>query len=86
MKLSNINKLNEDDTGNNKNLLNNDKKTLETELLSELPEPRWIKVGEIKELYYYPLKSGRGKEINNCMFTELGISIKNNNHLTLRDR
>ncbi|KAF7987758.1 hypothetical protein HCN44_003621 [Aphidius gifuensis] len=59
---------------------NNDK------YIEELPEPRWIKVGEIKELFYYPLKSGRGKNLNNCEFTDFGIAVNDDGKLTLKDR
>lgn len=52
----------------------------------ELVNPCWLKVGKVKELYYYPLKSGRGKEVTECEFTQFGISITNDSHLTLRDR
>lgn len=51
-----------------------------------IPQLQWIKVGQVKELYYYPLKSGRGKEIAQCQFTEYGIAVTATDHLTLRDR
>lgn len=54
--------------------------------IEELPEPKWIKIGEIKELFYYPLKSGRGKNLNNCEFTNFGIAVNDNDKLTLKDR
>ena len=54
--------------------------------IPELPEPKWQKVGQIQELYVYPLKSGRGKDIRECNFTEYGISIDNGGRFTLRDR
>lgn len=59
---------------------NNDK------YIEELPEPRWIKVGQIKELFYYPLKSGRGKILNICEFTDFGIAVNDDGKLTLKDR
>lgn len=52
----------------------------------DLLNPRWLKVGKVKELYCYPLKSGRGKKVTECKFTEFGVSVSNDNHLTLRDR
>ncbi|XP_076249705.1 mitochondrial amidoxime-reducing component 1 isoform X2 [Calliopsis andreniformis] len=54
--------------------------------IPELSEPKWRKVGQIQELYVYPLKSGRGKGIREGDFTEYGISIENKGHFTLRDR
>ncbi|XP_057318668.1 mitochondrial amidoxime-reducing component 1-like [Microplitis mediator] len=54
--------------------------------IEQLPCPRWIKAGKIKELFYYPLKSGRGKEIFECKFTEYGIAVIDDKCITLRDR
>ncbi|XP_017790095.1 PREDICTED: mitochondrial amidoxime-reducing component 1-like isoform X2 [Habropoda laboriosa] len=54
--------------------------------IPELPDPKWEKVGEIRELYLYPLKSGRGKNLKQCDFTEFGISLKNEGMFTLVDR
>ncbi|XP_054016018.1 mitochondrial amidoxime-reducing component 1-like isoform X2 [Hylaeus anthracinus] len=54
--------------------------------IPELPYPNWVKVGEIQELYAYPLKSGRGKAVKECDFTEFGISIESKGRFTLRDR
>ena len=59
---------------------------LENQSIPELPEPKWQKVGQIQELYVYPLKSGRGKDIRECNFTEYGISIDNGGRFALRDR
>ncbi|KAH0550864.1 mitochondrial amidoxime-reducing component 1-like isoform X1 [Cotesia glomerata] len=57
------------------------------EIIEELPNPRWVKIGKIKELYYYPLKSGRGKELTECNFTEYGIAVCDTQCcITLRDR
>lgn len=53
---------------------------------SELLNPRWLKVGKVKELYFYPLKSGRGKQLQKCKFTEFGISVNSDDQFTLRDR
>lgn len=53
--------------------------------ISELPDPNWVKVGQVRELYIYPLKSGRGKELRECDFTGHGISVENQG-FTLRDR
>lgn len=53
---------------------------------SQLPDGNWLKVGEVKELYCYPLKSGRGKDVKCCKFTEFGISIVSDDEFTLRDR
>ncbi|OAD53227.1 MOSC domain-containing protein 1, mitochondrial, partial [Eufriesea mexicana] len=54
--------------------------------ISELPDPKWVKVGQIQELYMYPLKSGRGKNLRECSFTEFGISLENEGKFTLKDR
>lgn len=56
------------------------------ETIPELPKPKWVKVGQVQELYMYPLKSGRGKDIRECFFSEYGICIQNKGHLALRDR
>lgn len=56
------------------------------ESIPELPKPRWRKVGQIRELYFYPLKSGRGKSLSECSFTNYGISVRDEGKLTLRDR
>lgn len=55
-------------------------------LISELVDPRWLKVGKVKELYFYPLKSGRGRTVTECKFTEFGISVNCDGQFTLRDR
>ncbi|CAD1477780.1 unnamed protein product, partial [Heterotrigona itama] len=54
--------------------------------ITELPDPKWQKVGQIQELYVYPLKSGRGKSIMECDFTEWGISFEDAGKFKLRDR
>ena len=54
--------------------------------ITELPDPKWEKVGQIQELYVYPLKSGRGKSLRECDFTEWGISFENAGKFKLRDR
>lgn len=54
--------------------------------IPELPNPNWVKVGQIQELYMYPLKSGRGKTLRECDFTEYGISLEDKGRFTLRDR
>ncbi|XP_076624145.1 mitochondrial amidoxime-reducing component 1 isoform X2 [Colletes latitarsis] len=54
--------------------------------IPELPDPKWMKVGQIQELYAYPLKSGRGQDVKECNFTEFGISIEKEGRFTLRDR
>ncbi|KAI4495552.1 hypothetical protein M0802_008564 [Mischocyttarus mexicanus] len=53
---------------------------------TNIPKLKWVKVGRVEELYYYPLKSGRGKTITECKFTKYGISVEENGLLTLRDR
>lgn len=53
---------------------------------SDFPELKWVKVGRVEELYYYPLKSGRGKAVGECKFTEYGISVENDKLMPLRDR
>ncbi|XP_078051307.1 mitochondrial amidoxime-reducing component 1 [Augochlora pura] len=54
--------------------------------IPELPEPKWRKVGEVEELYVYPMKSGRGKSLSECQFTEFGICVENQGKFALRDR
>ncbi|XP_047357357.1 mitochondrial amidoxime-reducing component 1-like isoform X3 [Vespa velutina] len=56
------------------------------ETVSNIPKLKWVKVGRVEELYYYPLKSGRGKAVTECKFTEFGISIEKDGLFTLRDR
>ncbi|KAJ8681693.1 hypothetical protein QAD02_017485 [Eretmocerus hayati] len=46
----------------------------------------WEKVGTVSELWSYPLKSGRGKQLESADFTESGICIEKTGVLTLRDR
>ncbi|KAK2582550.1 hypothetical protein KPH14_004841 [Odynerus spinipes] len=53
---------------------------------SDFPELKWVKVARVEELYYYPLKSGRGKAVGECKFTEHGISIESNGLFSLNDR
>lgn len=81
--------LNEISNGCDQNLdIENKKKSeisvIETKL--NIPKLKWVKVGQVEELYYYPLKSGRGKTITECKFTEFGISLEEKGLLTLRDR
>lgn len=75
-------------TNNCQNSIN--KKVVDNEarkdVIAELPKPKWKKVGQIQELYFYPLKSGRGKSITECNFTNYGISVRDEGKLTLRDR
>lgn len=59
---------------------------VEEETVSDLPDLKWSKVGKIQELYVYPLKSGRGRNVKECEFTEYGISIEERGKFTLRDR
>ena len=54
--------------------------------INELPDPKWEKVGQIQELYMYPLKSGRGRSLRECDFTDLGISCEDGGKFKLRDR
>lgn len=54
--------------------------------IPELPGPNWVKVGQVQELYVYPMKSGRGRSVAECEFTELGICIESEGKFTLRDR
>lgn len=56
------------------------------ETILDLPNPKWVKVGQIQELYIYPLKSGRGKNVRECDFTEYGICVENDGRFALRDR
>ncbi|XP_066585709.1 mitochondrial amidoxime-reducing component 1-like [Prorops nasuta] len=46
----------------------------------------WVKVGTVHELYIYPLKSGRGRTLEDCEFTEYGINVREKGLLTLKDR
>lgn len=58
-----------------------------TRSTAELLADKWLKVGKVKELYFYPLKSGRGKNVLECKFTELGIAMMGSDgQFTLRDR
>lgn len=84
-KNENIKALSETNTIESNNKIN-DENYNDNNLIEDLPEPRWMKVGQIKELFYYPLKSGRGKNLNNCEFTDYGINVKNDGLLTLKDR
>ncbi|XP_076396463.1 mitochondrial amidoxime-reducing component 1 isoform X1 [Megachile rotundata] len=54
--------------------------------IPELPDPNWVRVGQVRELYVYPLKSGRGKELRECNFTRFGICEESEGKFTLRDR
>ncbi|XP_034181030.1 mitochondrial amidoxime-reducing component 1 isoform X2 [Osmia lignaria lignaria] len=71
--------------GNDANDEPEEEEQTEDDTISELPDPNWVKVGQVRELYIYPLKSGRGKELRECNFTEYGISVENQG-FTLRDR
>lgn len=62
-------------------LINAKKDALERILPKE-----WMKIGQIKELFVYPLKSGRGRPLKDSIFTDYGISVTNNGHFPLRDR
>ncbi|XP_034938193.1 mitochondrial amidoxime-reducing component 1-like [Chelonus insularis] len=74
------------DKKNNKTFPTQPKRIVTSNQILELPYPRWKKVGKVKELYFYPLKSGRGKELSECLFTECGIAVNNKGVLTLKDR
>lgn len=54
--------------------------------MPELQDPNWVKVGQVEELYVYPMKSGRGRNVDECEFTEFGICIESEGKFTLRDR
>lgn len=54
--------------------------------IPELPDPKWSKVGEVEELYVYPMKSGRGRSLNECEFTDFGICVESQGKFALRDR
>ncbi|KAK1130658.1 hypothetical protein K0M31_018774 [Melipona bicolor] len=64
----------------------NDEEGASDDTINELPDPKWEKVGQIQELYMYPLKSGRGKSVMECDFTEWGISFEDAGKFRLRDR
>lgn len=57
-----------------------------SDTISELPNPNWVRVGQVQELYIYPLKSGRGKDIRECFFSEYGITVRSKGRVDLRDR
>ncbi|XP_076761828.1 mitochondrial amidoxime-reducing component 1 isoform X3 [Xylocopa sonorina] len=63
-----------------------DEESLIDDSIPELPDPKWVKVGQVQELYVYPLKSGRGKTVKECDFTEFGISLDDKGRITLKDR
>lgn len=64
----------------------NEEERASDDTINELPDPKWKKVGQIQELYMYPLKSGRGKSVSECDFTEWGISFEDAGKFKLRDR
>lgn len=45
----------------------------------------WVPVAKVKQLFAYPLKSGRRRELRNANATEHGICV-NENNVILRDR
>ncbi|XP_016905675.1 mitochondrial amidoxime-reducing component 1 isoform X1 [Apis cerana] len=75
----------ENDNVNHDNV-NDDEKDCNDDTIPELSNPNWVKVGQIQELYMYPLKSGRGKTLRECDFTQYGISLEDKGRFTLRDR
>lgn len=79
----------ENDNANHENVKKNDDKkdpsNDDDETIPELSNPNWVKVGQIQELYMYPLKSGRGKTLRECDFTQYGISLEDKGRFTLRD-
>ncbi|OXU27180.1 hypothetical protein TSAR_005445 [Trichomalopsis sarcophagae] len=58
---------------------------LRDEILAS-PDSSWKKVGSVKEIYYYPLKSGKGKPVEECNFENVGISVSNEEFIPMRDR
>ncbi|XP_032679073.1 mitochondrial amidoxime-reducing component 1-like [Odontomachus brunneus] len=38
-------------------------------IISELPDPRWIRVGNVTNLYMYPLVSGKACDVDECQIT-----------------
>lgn len=85
-KKSNESGTNEENHANNVYHKVDEMKLPKKDTIPELPDPKWRKVGQIQELYMYPLKSGRGKDVTECDFTEYGISIENEGRFILRDR
>ncbi|CAK9823582.1 Mitochondrial amidoxime-reducing component 1 [Anthophora retusa] len=77
---------NSNDEENANHVIVDDTECSKDDTIPELPDPKWVKVGEIQELYMYPLKSGRGKSLKQCDFTEFGISLENEGMFTLVDR
>lgn len=53
-------------------------------VINSLPEA-WDKVGTVKELWLYPLKSGKGCPVDSCFFDTAGITITKGD-TTLKDR
>ncbi|XP_063987506.1 mitochondrial amidoxime-reducing component 1-like [Diachasmimorpha longicaudata] len=85
-KINTVNRKEEEEVGNKVPLVVEQVRGDRGQEIKELPQPIWVKVGQIKELYFYPLKSGRGKEVPECEFTEYGIALEDKAGLTLRDR
>lgn len=58
------------------------------EVLDGILPKEWKIIGEIKELFIYPLKSGRGKNLKVSLFTDYGISTfsEDDGCFLLRDR
>lgn len=57
-----------------------------SEELERIVPKEWNKIGQIRELFIYPLKSGRGKLLKDSSFTDYGISVINEEQFQLRDR
>lgn len=57
-------------------------------LLKEKIPNQWEKVGRVKELFLYPLKSGKGCSANSLFVTNKGVKEidKNDGSIELRDR
>nr|CAD7434207.1 unnamed protein product [Timema monikensis] len=50
------------------------------------PPSRWRRVGELAELTVFPLKSGRGVQLEEADCTEIGLRTREEGVFQLRDR
>ncbi|XP_014210797.1 mitochondrial amidoxime reducing component 2-like [Copidosoma floridanum] len=69
---------------NRKITLKEDEKQNEKILSS--PDASWKQVGKVKEIFCYPLKSGKGRSVEMCRFEERGITIDEPAVFPVRDR
>uniref|UniRef100_A0ABD2W3T8 MOSC domain-containing protein n=2 Tax=Trichogramma kaykai TaxID=54128 RepID=A0ABD2W3T8_9HYME len=62
-----------------------DEKGMVEKILSSSDES-WKRVGKVKDLLFYPLKSGRAQSVTQCLFGEYGISVEEAGNFCLKDR